>query len=623
MAKLKKRSKLSQQRHRGNAIVNPNEKENGKKSVNKDINQSNKAITLLDKLKKNSNSSINDKLITINNILVQCNNDENMRKAFLKNDLVKIILNDLLIENNKYDEILVSSLDLLKHLIIEESYDLSIYLWRNGIWEILKENFTKAFKSLQHLNDSNVDIMSKDLLLNYINNLIEILDNLVMELNSETIKSSIIPKLNEDDIIMKNLFEILKIENINKFNLSIITNILQLIYDLSSISIEFLQNILLNDNNNVSFTKIFNNLLSNTDKLNENSLCKIYLIGINLQIFEIKDNLNDNLNLIIDEIFNITNIINNNETAMEGENFQVIDISLDLLTTIIEIKGSIYLQDETKKDLIFNEKCIEQILPFLGKLFEINYTNNKKLICLNNLIIYLNSTKLINDKLIEDLEMLNNNKILNEFNKLINESFGKIDIETIIDYLNFELNLIEIEPMKFIQNEEIITQINKLIEISIKNKIDEFTDIEIQIQFITSLLMYLSIIAKNINNLEITKNIVEFIIKYNLIEPINFYNNKLTNDKLNISKYHKKYQYLVEESINIAINSIFEMFDDDYSYNRIIYHDGKMNDLLINIMQDYKKIYKNIDKNVNLKLKRQTEETLNNLQRFIDYKKTE
>lgn len=623
MAKLKKRSKLSQQRHRGNAIVNPNEKENGKKSVNKDINQSNKAITLLDKLKKNSNSSINDKLITINNILVQCNNDENMRKAFLKNDLVKIILNDLLIENNKYDEILVSSLDLLKHLIIEESYDLSMYLWRNGIWEILKENFTKAFKSLQHLNDSNVDIMSKDLLLNYINNLIEILDNLVMELNSETIKSSIIPKLNEDDIIMNNLFEILKIENINKFNLSIITNILQLIYDLSSISIEFLQNILLNDNNNVSFTKIFNNLLSNTDKLNENSLCKIYLIGINLQIFEIKDNLNDNLNLIIDEIFNITNLINNNETAMEGENFQVIDISLDLLTTIIEIKGSIYLQDETKKDSVFNEKCIEQILPFLGKLFEINYTNNKKLICLNNLIIYLNSTKLINDKLIEDLEMLNNNKILNEFNKLINESFGKIDIETIIDYLNFELNLIEIEPMKFIQNEEIITQINKLIEISIKNKIDEFTDIEIQIQFITSLLMYLSIIAKNINNLEITKNIVEFIIKYNLIEPINFYNNKLTNDKLNISKYHKKYQYLVEESINIAINSIFEMFDDDYSYNRIIYHDGKMNDLLINIMQDYKKIYKNIDKNVNLKLKRQTEETLNNLQRFIDYKKTE
>lgn len=623
MAKLKKRSKLSQQRHRGNAIVNPNEKENGKKSVNKDINQSNKAITLLDKLKKNSNSSINDKLITINNILVQCNNDENMRKAFLKNDLVKIILNDLLIENNKYDEILVSSLDLLKHLIIEESYDLSIYLWRNGIWEILKENFTKAFKSLQHLNDSNVDIMSKDLLLNYINNLIEILDNLVMELNSETIKSSIIPKLNEDDIIMNNLFEILKIENINKFNLSIITNILQLIYDLSSISIEFLQNILLNDNNNVSFTKIFNNLLSNTDKLNENSLCKIYLIGINLQIFEIKDNLNDNLNLIIDEIFNITNLINNNETAMEGENFQVIDISLDLLTTIIEIKGSIYLQDETKKDSVFNEKCIEQILPFLGKLFEINYTNNKKLICLNNLIIYLNSTKLINDKLIEDLEMLNNNKILNEFNKLINESFGKIDIETIIDYLNFELNLIEIEPMKFIQNEEIITQINKLIEISIKNKIDEFTDIEIQIQFITSLLMYLSIIAKNINNLEITKNIVEFIIKYNLIEPINFYNNKLTNDKLNISKYHKKYHYLVEESINIAINSIFEMFDDDYSYNRIIYHDGKMNELLINIMQDYKKIYKNIDKNVNLKLKRQTEETLNNLQRFIDYKKTE
>jgi hypothetical protein len=75
--------------------------------------------------------------------------------------------------------------------------------------------------------------------------------------------------------------------------------------------------------------------------------------------------------------------------------------------------------------------------------------------------------------------------------------------------------------------------------------------------------------------------------------------------------------------MNVSINSIFEMFDDDYSYNRPIYHDGNMGDILTNALADYKKIYKNIDKNVNLRLKKQSEETLNNLQRFIEYKKTE
>jgi hypothetical protein len=610
MAKLKKRSKLSQQRHKNNQIATPN-----LGTIKKSENQSNKAISLLDKIRKSSNSSVNDKLITINNILVQCNNDESIRKIFLKNDLVKIIINDLLTVENQFDEILVSSLDLLKHLIVEEDYDLSIYLWRNGIWDILTKNFEKAFKSLSHLNDSNVNQISKDLLINYINNLIGVLDNLVMELNLDLINSSLVPQL-IDSLILNHLFEILKFENIKISTLPIIINILQFIYDLSSISLEFLNKILINNND---FQNILTNLLSN--QLNSNifqksPLAKIYLIGINLQILEIKDDLNENINSIIIEIFNILNNID--LTSNKDDEFQIIDISLDLLTTIIEIKGSILLENENKKDKIFDSHCIDNILPFLGKLFEINIENNKKLICLNNLILYLNSNNLINENLINDLDNLNNNKISNEFKLLLNSKSK--DLEIIIDYLNFKLNLLEIEPSKFLSQE---SQINELIELGIKSmNFDEFTDVELQIQFITTLLMFLSLIAKNINNIEITKAIVEFIIKYNLIEPITFYNSKLKNG-LNISKFHKKYNYLIEESINISINSIFELFDDDYSYNKPIYHDGNLNSVLINILDDYKKIYKNIDKNVNLRLKKQTEETINNLQRFIEYKKTE
>ncbi len=612
MAKLKKRSKLSQQRHANSPL--PNVNANANKSANKQTNQNNKALALLDKIRKGANTSVNDKLIAVNQILVQCNNEESSRKAFLRNDLVKVILNDLLTEDNKYDELIVSALDLLKHLIIEEDYDLSIHLWRNGIWEILVVNFDKAFKSFSHLNDANVDQISRDLLLSYINNLIGILDNLVLELNSETINTAVIPKLGESTIL-PHLFEIIKVDNVSKSTMSVVLNTLQLIYDLSSVSVQFLQNVLLS---NAEFGKILENLLK-TDKFNTHPLGKIFLIGINLQILEVKDNLNENLDLILNEVFLILNGID--LASQKDEEFQIIDISLDLLTTIIEIKGSLLMEDATKKDETFNTKCIESILPFLGKLFESDIKNNKKLVCLNNLMLYLNANELINENLRNDLESLNNGRISQDFEALLNSNSSKLDLELTIDYLNFKLNLLEMEPSKFSSME---TQISKLIEAGVKSaQLDEFTDIDLQIQFVTTLIMYLSIVAKNINNIEVTKNIVEFIVKNNVLEPISFYNAQLSTGGLNVSKFHRKYKYLVEETMNVSINSIFEMFDDDYSYNRPIYHDGNMSDILTNALADYKKIYKNIDKNVNLRLKKQTEETLNNLQRFIEYKKTE
>ena len=612
MAKLKKRSKLSQQRHANSPL--PNVNANANKSANKQTNQNNKALALLDKIRKGANTSVNDKLIAVNQILVQCNNEESSRKAFLRNDLVKVILNDLLTEDNKYDELIVSALDLLKHLIIEEDYDLSIHLWRNGIWEILVVNFDKAFKSFSHLNDANVDQISRDLLLSYINNLIGILDNLVLELNSETINTAVIPKLGESTIL-PHLFEIIKVDNVSKSTMSVVLNTLQLIYDLSSVSVQFLQNVLLS---NAEFGKILENLLK-TDKFNTHPLGKIFLIGINLQILEVKDNLNENLDLILNEVFLILNGID--LASQKDEEFQIIDISLDLLTTIIEIKGSLLMEDATKKDETFNTKCIESILPFLGKLFESDIKNNKKLVCLNNLMLYLNANELINENLRNDLESLNNGRISQDFEALLNSNSSKLDLELTIDYLNFKLNLLEMEPSKFSSME---TQISKLIEAGVKSaQLDEFTDIDLQIQFVTTLIMYLSIVAKNINNIEVTKNIVEFIVKNNVLEPISFYNAQLSTGGLNVSKFHRKYKYLVEETMNVSINSIFEMFDDDYSYNRPIYHDGNMGDILTNALADYKKIYKNIDKNVNLRLKKQSEETLNNLQRFIEYKKTE
>lgn len=612
MAKLKKRSKLSQQRHKANQLNNPNAPNSKKSESNKSI----KVNSLLDKIRASSNSSANEKLITISSILVQCKNDESLRKLFLKNDLVKIILNDLLKEDNQFDEIRVSALDLLKHLIIEEDYDLSVYLWRNDIWDVLKANFLRSFKSLGHVNGGNVDANSKELLLNYVNNLILIYDNMIMELKLETINGSVIPKLVESDVL-NNLFSLLEFDLASKFHISISLNLLQLIYDLSSISEEFLKNVLMKS---TTFKRAFDSLLSNSKSIYDKApLGRIYLVGIKLQILEIEDNLVGSLGSILSEIFDVLN-----ETDLNSDKdneFQIVDISLDLLTTIIEIKGSLLLEDDTQKDNVFTTQCIDNILPFLGKLFEVNFKNNKSLVCLNNLIIYLNSAHSINEKLLSDLESLNKNKINKDFVTLLQSSnSSNLDLELLVDYLNFKLNLVEINPSMF-ESEE--TPLNTLIELGMKmSNFEEAADVGLLIQFTTSLLMYLSLLAKCIGNIETTRAIVEFIVKYNLTGPINFYNSKLQNG-LNVSKFHQKYHYMVEETVNIAINSIFEMFDDDYPYNRPIYHGGNLNEVLINVLGDYKKLYKNIDKNLNFRLKKQTEETLNNLQRFIEYKKTE
>ncbi|GAV28761.1 hypothetical protein PMKS-002236 [Pichia membranifaciens] len=612
MAKLKKRSKLSQQRHRANQLKNPNGA-NGKKN---DSNKSIKVNSMLDKIKATSTCSVNEKLITINSILVQCNNDEMTRKMFLKNDLVKIVLNDLLKQESQFDEIVVSSLDLLKHLIVEENYDLSIYLWRNGIWDIIYSNITKAFDSLSHLNDSNVDVLSKDLLLSYINNLIGILDNLVMELNLETINGSLIPQLVGSNVL-NGLFSLFNFETTSKFNISLSLSVLQFVYDLSSISENFLKDVLLN---NTEFKDVFEKLLSNSGTIfGKTPLGRIYLVGIKLQILEIQDDLTSNLDSTLGEIFNILTEIDFN--SEKDDEFQIVDISLDLLTTIIEIKGSLLLEDSSNKDKVFISQCTDNILPFLGKLFEVNFKNNKKLICLNNLIIYLKSNNCVNEKLLSDLENLNSNKIANDFTTLLQSSDkSDLDLELLVDFLNFKLNLLEIDPSKFASEE---TQVNALIELGMKmSSIDVAIDSELQLQFITSLLIYLSLLAKCIENIETTKAIVNFIIRYNITIPFSFYNTQLKSG-LNISKFHHKYHYFVEETVTLAINSIFEMFDDDYPYNRPIYHGENLNEILISVLGDYKKLYKNIDKNLNLRLKKQTEETLNNLQRFIEYKKTE
>ncbi|GMF01134.1 unnamed protein product [[Candida] boidinii] len=224
---------------------------------------------------------------------------------------------------------------------------------------------------------------------------------------------------------------------------------------------------------------------------------------------------------------------------------------------------------------------------------------------------------LINDKTNSDLEIvndfINSSWVLVKTNtdNLINE-FHIEHIDTLISYSNELLN-------KFIsQNDKSQEQLQQQQEQ--QETQEDKLDPNLLTNYLTSLIGLLTIFAKFGNNLEITKKCSDFIINNLIVNFITIY-----NSIKNISELRKIFNVLIESTLNESINSIFEIFDDkSYEYDLPLYINGNLNKLLeTEIHPAFKKIYKNIDKKNFPELKTKLQETLNNLERFIQYKSSE
>lgn len=618
MAKLKKRSKISQQRHRANKLVNPLASNGENKPMDDQIKE----------IFNNLNSQDNEiRLKSISSLTLLCDVDAKIRKLALKNNLIKLLMTNYVLDKDY--SIRSCSLGLLRNLVIEEEYDMAIHLWRNDIWLVLEN----GFKSI-NINEFDVQ---------YLDSLIGLLDSICLELTSSIVDDSIIPKLPS---IMKLFFEVL-----NKFSLGELSDvkpiisILQLLFDLSSISTKFLKSLSTDFNFIQASGPLFNKLALGGD------LAKIYIIGINFQICEFNDDLgNGQVDQVIIEIFNIINSIDVNgtitklnsnisEDSTTKENFQIIDTSLDLFSTMIEFTGYLMDTKNIKSDK-FSGLLNEKIVPFLNQLICNGFKNDKLLICLNNSLVYLTSTKTGGDEGIKEMFVSMNLILTNELNSIIGNftttanSNDLINIEQISDLISFKLDLIEYisdpeEKRSLIESDS--QGIEKIIEISSTNLLNFETNEEelnndILVQYSTILIQYLTIIGKKCSNDEITQLITKFIVDKLMINSVSFYNAKITpkeGKKLTIAKYHSRYGYIIENVLNESINSIIEIFDDNYSYNVSIYHNGGLDKVLSNLLPEYKLIYKNIDKNNQFGLKKRSEDTLMNLGRFIIYKSTE
>jgi len=630
MGKLKTRSKLAQRRFKAKQLQKNKKTENeiNVAKINGEISNTQKVAPLITKL---GSSSQSDRSMALNSINLMCGSDTELRRLFMKNDLVQIILSKLLHDENQ--DIVVDSYGLLRNLMIDEGYSLCIHLWRKDIWTLLSADFARAIASLPHISDENVDQQQKELLVNFIDNLIGCTDCLASEMSINFFDGTLFGKITESKVL-DFIFSILKQETNQRLILSCLT----FIYDLATVSYKFID-FLCQNNEYLETLKAISN-----KKLGKQS--KTYLIGIYLQLLEAKNELSNGKRLCTDIISPLNDIYQNdvnlkytveeldlpyneNPSLQEAknlelakQNFNVIDLELDLYTSIIEMLGDDYRSQEGDNKNGETFKFLNSTLvSMLSSLIEAGFKDEKMLICVNNLIAFDRDIRFCGAELVSFFQNVYTHCSVLLSDLLENKNQLSVDeqLEQIGQILKFDISyMLMTDQSQWKEDAQRVVEIIRLSE-SVDTKLDAGeVDAGLLSDFNLGLIPYLGLIAKNCGNLSVTRDITKFLVDQKFLKYLELYKKTPKVEKL-----HKNVGFLVEVTIDCVVNILFDIFDDDYSYNKPIFHDGGLLQVLKDKLSEFRIIFKKVDKNVSQDVKERMKETLNNLQSFVKYKQGE
>ncbi|CCH46134.1 HEAT repeat-containing protein 3 [Wickerhamomyces ciferrii] len=603
MGKLKKKSRSS--RHRVNPVAN---RKKGAEQQDAALRET-KILPIIAKLK----SVIpNDKSMALGTITIMCE-DPKYKSLLLKEKLLQLIMEQCLVDDNS--EIIVESFGLLRNLVIEEGYDVATYLWRQNIWVTLENNLNKAQISFQALKNDPKKVQKNEsrLLFDYIENLISLIVGLGN--GSDDLFEQITNKLDSLVIFIKEILNYGLDLNNNHLRISgtLFSSILDLIYDFSSQSVEFIQN--LDQILEIDINKLQE--FSNKSKLNK--LTMVYIQGIKLQLLEAsnisngKDEIlyniiNDSLstiqdinienerNVLIENMDNTTNINITEETKKRSKaksNLQAISLTIEVITATIEIiaVGRTPEEDveikETEDDPLFNSLLgrVPEVLTFL-----LSYDEYKtgSLTALNNLNwlfatlrIYLDEWSKLAKNLWTLLTMKPEENLENKISL-----FG---ILWAISSVNHDDIPISDDFIKSLINEYQ----------TVSN--DESLDLYLKEEYLVRLIGFLASLAQTQGQIERNGEISGFLML-------------ILNQLPNVSS-----KIVIE-----ILDLIYEIFGDlEYDYDYPIFVERQYLQKLEELSPKIKHSIRLVDKNVNPELKIKGEEVLNNLVRFIDYKKKE
>ncbi|QHS72172.1 Syo1p [Saccharomyces paradoxus] len=615
MGRSKKRSRASSSR------LNPLRKAESNGN-GKDANVVNKKLQPL--LQNLSSVVPNDRSIALSSISVLCE-DAHMRQLLLKEKLVPIILSKLLNDSNS--DIVVESFGLLRNLSLEEGYDVSIHLWRSDIWTSIASNFAKIIDSLSALQAAEqqsqpkpagkAKIESKRLLFDFADNLLSLV--VALSNGSDDILNEILmeSKINE---IFQVILQLLNY-GIEKLPINLFNTILDLIYDLSSESFEFIDHV----SNNELLSQFLNGLSPDLHP-QTNELTKVLIEGIHCQFLDMKityDQCNKMIHSVCHSINNIDpvqliNDINNpveiapatgkdesgkvidkikdynakrNESMMK---LQSIEIAIDLITAITEIVASKYESPESHEATIPDEliNTLTNFLPHVFMILKDTFTS-RILIGWNNLIWLFVSLSLT--ELSEEL--------LTTLWSYITQLDSQDDLSIKIGRMGCIWAFLKLicPDGAFKSDNRALINIQMLNNSEFaKGIISEFqnsNDLELQQKCINVLSTYAMIHGQ----IEVNKEIGQFFIQ--------------TLAQLNVSP-----EILIEMT-----NSLFQIYGDaSYDYNEPIFVSGGFLPVLKDqVVPNLRQQFKMVDKNKDPKLKERCHDCFTTLDSFIHYKMSE
>ncbi|KAK6203049.1 uncharacterized protein RJT21DRAFT_119181 [Scheffersomyces amazonensis] len=641
MGKLKRSKKNNRSRLNPIGSKPKAGKSTGDDSKKDESTRQSKILPLLNKLQ----STIpNDRTMALGAITILCE-DERMRKLLLKEKLISIIMEQCLNDSN--DEIVVESFGLLRNLGIEEGYDVLKYYWRSGIWTSIEASLGKIEKSFEYLienphnaaNKKHHDKSKIQLLYDFTENILSLI--VALSDGSEDLSEAVFEKI---DPVSKLVIKLLT-QTQFKFSIAMYNALLEFIYDLSTESIDFIQQI----NNIPEF-----NLDSISQFLEKNGsfnrLTKVYLIGIKFNLLEVigqptnkKHELSQELlstifNLIVG--IDIEDLKTKLKTIQEPDNSQPIqkgdgniietdlskdqdlkkqlkvdlsslEVSLDLVTSIIEYlsinEENIEEQIHLSHGLI--EILLDKIYPSIIELIKFELTNDFILSFIEKLLVSLNNLSWL---------MLSNEELPVEWYE---KSLQLWDIASAVSSkasdVNLQKNCLNVfwsvskalgpQVQTKIQDgmiDELLTKGELII-----TKKDESTNEDWE--FLLATVGLLGNLAPVIGNSEKTFKISEFL---------------LGSTELFIGGEYKSAtnQGIIIDIVNESINLIFDIFGDkDYDYDNEIFVQKNYLARLKIIEQKFREFTKKVDKNKYPTLKVKGNETLMNLGRFIQYKASE
>lgn len=620
-------------RRRNNNRANPL----GSKTTNN--KEEAKYVTRINTLMKNLESVVpNERVMALNTITLLCE-EEKWRAMFLKQKLVSILLQKLINDSN--DEIVVDSTGLLRNICIEEGYDVCTYLWRNDFWVTITSAIGKITKSLKALQNNSTNATYNDkngkegkrLLFDYADNLISCINALTN--GSEDILNDILE--NKLSILLEFVVECLQyISSSTESNLpvNLYNSLLDLIYDFSSESADFVQALGSHAYLSTFIAELFNkvndksNTFNEQEKLLGNDLTKILVEGIRLQLCDMELSYTD-ANVIAQQCIEIItkidlhqiksdlssteeeDLVNGSikqenvgkklkEITKRKENammkVQAVEIGVDIITAVLEIVGSNIEQQQEQNKIKHSTNSIEileqtfNILPqFLHEVFTVlELVQTRVFICWNNFLWVLLS---ISGQGVFAMDASASWKLLVQ--DMNAETANENDVSFQITKYGCLWALLKSDCPQFLQETSInaLELAEKLINLYKQNESEELHQ---------RLIGCLTSLSKQ--SVELNSLIGDFFVL-----------SLLSTDE-------KSARCLCD-----VVNSIFEIYaDKSYAYDKPVFQDRQyLNQLSTVILPRLKTVFKLVDRNKDAGLKDFCTGTFATLEKFIHYKKTE